>query len=235
MKSSLGGKGANLAEMTNMGIPVPAGFTISADVCKYYYENGRKYPTEMDVQVQENLKKMEEALGKKFGDEKDPLLVSVRSGAAVSMPGMMDTVLNLGLNEKTMAGLIAKSGNARFAWDAYRRFIQMFGNVVDGIEHEKFEAVIEEAKKAKGIKEDTAMSAENWQEVVAGYKEVYKVEKGRDFPSDPQEQLKKAIDAVFGSWNNDRAISYRKINKIDETAVYGTAVNVQAMVFWQYG
>ncbi len=235
MKFILGGKGANLAEMTNLGVPVPAGLTISAEVCQYYYSNGNKYPTELQTQIDEGLEKLEKITGKKFGDIENPLLVSVRSGAAVSMPGMMDTILNLGLNEKVVEGIANKTGNARFAWDSYRRFIQMYGNVAEGVEHEKFEHVIEEVKAKKGIKEDTAMSAEDWKEVVKGYKEIYKIEKGKDFPSDPKEQLQGAINAVFGSWNNPRAIIYRQLNKVDEKKIFGTAVNVQSMVFGNMG
>ena len=174
MKFILGGKGANLAEMTNLGIPVPAGFTISTEVCRYYYDNNKKYPVELKKQIDENLSRLEKLTGKSFGDAQNPLLVSVRSGAAASMPGMMDTILNLGLNEKVVAGMVKKTGNARFVWDSYRRFIQMYSNVVENIEHEKFEHVINEVKSKKGIKEDTQMTAEDWQEVVAGYKKVFK-------------------------------------------------------------
>ena len=235
MKFILGGKGANLAEMTNLGIPVPAGFTISTEVCGYYYNNGKKYPIELKTQMDQSLKKLEDLTGKKFGDVKNPLLVSVRSGAAASMPGMMDTILNLGLNEKVVAGMVEKTGNARFVWDSYRRFIQMYSNVVENIEHEKFEHVINEVKSKKGIKEDTQMKAEDWQEVVAGYKKVFKIEKNREFPEKPLDQLDGAIGAVFGSWNNPRAIYYRQLNKIDETKIFGTAVNVQSMVFGNMG
>ncbi|MGI5840744.1 MAG: pyruvate, phosphate dikinase [Patescibacteria group bacterium] len=235
MKFLLGGKGANLAEMTNLGVPVPPGMTISTEVCKYYYDNNRSYPEGLDKEIDEGLKKLEEATGKKFGDKNDPLLVSVRSGAALSMPGMMDTILNLGLTDETVKSVAERSGNSRFAWDSYRRFIQMFGNVVSGIEHEKFEHVIEEVKNKKGKKEDTQMTAEDWQEVVEAYKELYKIEKGVEFPQEPREQLQRAIDAVFGSWNNPRAITYRTINKIDDKKVFGTAVNVQSMVFGNMG
>lgn len=235
MKYILGGKGANLAEMTNLGIPVPAGITISTEVCQYYYNNGNKYPTELQSQIDEGLKELEKSTGKKFGDAQNPLLVSVRSGAAASMPGMMDTILNLGLNEEVVKGIVAKTGNDRFAWDSYRRFIQMYCNVVENMEHEKLEHVIDSVKAKKGIKEDTKMSAEDWQEVVKGYKEIYKIEKGHDFPTDAKEQLAGAINAVFGSWNNPRANIYRQLNKIDETKIFGTAVNVQAMVFGNMG
>ena len=235
MKYILGGKGANLAEMTNIGIPVPPGVTISTEVCQYYYSNGNKYPSELQSQIDEGLKELEKTTGKKFGDAKNPLLVSVRSGAAASMPGMMDTILNLGLNEEVVKGIVEKTGNARFAWDSYRRFIQMYCNVVESMEHEKLEAVIDSVKDKKGIKEDTKMSADDWKEVVKGYKEIYKIEKGRDFPTDAQEQLQGAINAVFGSWNNPRAIVYRTLNKIDETKIFGTAVNIQSMVFGNMG
>lgn len=235
MKFILGGKGANLAEMTNLGIPVPSGFTISTEVCRYYYSNGKKYPAELKAQVAEGLKKMELATGKKFGDIENPLLVSVRSGAAASMPGMMDTILNLGLNEKVVEGMVKKTGNARFVWDSYRRFVQMYSNVVGNLEHEKFEHVINKVKAERGIKEDTQMTAEDWQKVVKGYKEIYKIEKGKDFPEDPQDQLDGAIGAVFDSWNNSRAIIYRQLNKIDESKIFGTAVNVQSMVFGNMG
>ena len=235
MKFILGGKGANLAEMTNLGIPVPAGFTISTEVCRYYYDNNKKYPVELKKQIDENLSRLEKLTGKSFGDAQNPLLVSVRSGAAASMPGMMDTILNLGLNEKVVEGLVKKTGNARFVWDSYRRFIQMYSNVVENIEHEKFEHVINEVKSKKGIKEDTQMTAEDWQEVVTGYKKVFKIEKEREFPEKPEDQLYGSIGAVFGSWNNPRAIYYRQLNKIDETKIFGTAVNVQSMVFGNMG
>lgn len=235
MKYILGGKGANLAEMTNLGIPVPPGITISTEVCQYYYNNGKKYPTELQSQIDEGLAELEKSTGKKFGDVKNPLLVSVRSGAAASMPGMMDTILNLGLNEEVVEGIVAKTGNARFAWDSYRRFMQMYCNVVENLEHEKFEHVITSVKAKKGIKEDTDMTAEDWQEVVKGYKEIYKIEKGKDFPTDAKEQLMGSIGAVFGSWNNPRAIYYRQLNKIDEKKIFGTAVNVQSMVFGNMG
>ncbi|MDD4410230.1 MAG: pyruvate, phosphate dikinase [Candidatus Shapirobacteria bacterium] len=235
MKYILGGKGANLAEMTNLGIPVPAGFTISTEVCQYYYSNGKQYPAELKRDVEKEIARLEESTGKKFGDDENPLLVSVRSGAAASMPGMMDTILNLGLNEKVVEGMVRKTGNARFVWDSYRRFIQMYCNVVENMEHEKLEHVINTVKAEKGIKEDTAMTAEDWQKVVKGYKEIYKIEKGHDFPSDANVQLWGAIDAVFGSWNNPRAIIYRQLNKIDEKKIFGTAVNVQSMVFGNMG
>jgi pyruvate,orthophosphate dikinase len=233
MKNLLGGKGANLAEMTNLGIPVPPGFTISTDVCARYYENGRRYPRGLEREVEDNLHRLEELMGKRLGDAGDPLLVSVRSGAAVSMPGMMDTVLNLGMNDRSVRGLAAKSGNERFAWDAYRRFIQMFGNVVKHVEHEAFEDVLDEVKKRKGIEFDTDLDTGDLMEIVSRYKLVYRSHAKEDFPQDPAKQLWDAVDAVFGSWNNDRAIRYREINDIRK--LKGTAVNIQAMVFGNFG
>ncbi len=233
MKDILGGKGANLAEMTNLGIPVPPGFTISAEVCDYYYKHGKKYPEGLEKEVEENLKKLEKAMNKKFGDTENPLLVSVRSGAAISMPGMMDTVLNLGLNDESVKGLEKMSGNRRFAMDSYRRFIQMFGNVVMGIPHEKFEEILDQKKKEKGVKLDIELDADDLADVVERFKELYKKETGEEFPQDPKQQLWKAIDAVFGSWNNERAIKYREIHDIK--GLLGTAVNVQAMVFGNAG
>ncbi len=233
MKQLLGGKGANLAEMTNLGVPVPPGFTISTEVCEAYYENNRKYPVGLDEQLKANLGKLEKLMGKKLGDAKDPLLVSVRSGAAVSMPGMMDTILNLGLNDKAVVGLAEKTGNERFAWDAYRRFIQMFGNVAKGVPHDAFEDILESVKKAKKVEEDTDLDAEDLKKIVARYEKVYEKHLGQKFPQDPAKQLQAAIDAVFGSWNNPRAIKYRSLNDIRN--LKGTAVNVQSMVFGNFG
>ena len=233
MKMLLGGKGANLAEMTNLGLPVPPGITITTEVCKDYYKLGKQFPEGMWDEVLEGLRKIEKEMGKKFGDKENPLLVSVRSGAPVSMPGMMDTILNLGLNDETVEGLAKSTNNERFAWDSYRRFIQMFGNVVMGIPHEKFEEVLEEKKREVGAKQDVDLSAEDLKDVVKRYKELVKRETGREFPQDPYEQLKMAIKAVFDSWNNPRAIKYREINKIPED--YGTAVNIVAMVFGNMG
>ncbi|MDX9800694.1 MAG: pyruvate, phosphate dikinase [Spirochaetia bacterium] len=233
MKQLLGGKGANLAEMSNMGIPVPPGFTISTEVCKVYYENNKTYPEAVKKQVKENLEKLEKLQGKKLGDPSDPLLVSIRSGAAVSMPGMMDTVLNLGLNDKAVEQLAQKTGNPRFAWDAYRRFIQMYGDVAMGVPHHDFEEILESVKKEKGVENDTDLSADDLKKVVKLYKEAYKKHIKEDFPQDPMIQLWAAIDAVFGSWNNKRAIKYRAIHGI--TGLLGTAVNVQTMVFGNYG
>jgi len=233
MKDLLGGKGAGLAEMTNIGIPVPPGFTITTEVCKLYYENNKRYPEGLKEQVEENLRKVEQIMGAKFGDPENPLLVSVRSGAPISMPGMMDTILNLGLNDETVQGLIKKSNNPRFAYDAYRRFVQMFGNVVLGIPHSKFEELIDQKKEEKGVRFDTDLDAEDWKDLVGKFKKLIKDETGRDFPEDPQEQLWMAINAVFESWNNERAIIYRKIHNIPDDL--GTAVNVQTMVFGNMG
>jgi len=234
-KFLLGGKGANLAEMSLLGIPVPPGFTISTEVCKYFYDNNKKYPETLKKEVETNLEKLEKATGKKFGDIKNPLLVSVRSGAASSMPGMMDTILNLGLSENVVNSIADSMGNPRFAWDSYRRFIQMYGSVVENIEHEKFEHLIESIKDKKGIREDTDMTASDWEEVVKAYKKLFKIEKKREFPDDAKVQLWGAIGAVIGSWNNARAITYRRLNHIDEAKVFGTAVNIQSMVFGNLG
>ncbi len=233
MKDLLGGKGANLAEMANLGIPVPPGFTITTEVCTYFYKNNKKYPPELETQVLEALQKIEKLLNKKFGDKENPLLFSVRSGARVSMPGMMDTVLNLGLTDDTVQGLIKQSGNKRFAYDSYRRFIQMFGNVVMGIPGEKLEAPLEKMKEKKGVKLDTELTAEDLEKLVEILKEEFKKLTGKNFPQDPYEQLWAAIGAVFGSWNNPRAITYRKLNNIPDD--WGTAVNVQSMVFGNLG
>ncbi len=233
MKEILGGKGANLAEMTNLGIPVPPGFTISTAVCDMYYKQNRQYPKGLKEEVEQTLTKLENLMGRKFGDPKEPLLVSVRSGAAVSMPGMMDTVLNLGTNDDSVKGLEAMTGNRRFAWDAYRRFIQMFGNVVMGIDPEEFEHFLDAQKSKKGVKLDTELDADDLMKVVGAYKKMFKEKTGEGFPQDPRKQLWKSIDAVFGSWNNERAIKYRQINDI--RGLLGTAVNVQTMVFGNAG
>ena len=233
MKELLGGKGANLAEMTNLGIPVPPGFTISTEVCAAFYENERNYPAGLREEVAEHLERLETMMGKKLGDAGDPLLVSVRSGAAQSMPGMMDTVLNLGLNDAAVEGLAEQSGNPRFAKDAYRRFIQMYGDVVMGVEHEHFEHALAAAKNAKGVTEDTDLDADDLDGVIAAYKEIYASHTGGPFPQAPLDQLWGAIDAVFGSWNSTRAIRYRQIEGIK--GLLGTAVNVQSMVFGNFG
>jgi len=234
MKELLGGKGANLAEMVKIGISVPPGFTISADVCDYYYKHSKTYPESLKAEVEKNLKHLEETSEKKFGDPKNPLLVSVRSGAAVSMPGMMDTILNLGLNDETVSGLARMTSNERFAYDSYRRFIQMFGDVALGIDHGKFEKEIEAIKAKRGIKLDTEMNVSELKQLVENYKKLYKNE-GKSFPQDPKEQLWISIDAVFGSWMNKRAIDYRRINKIPEGSMLGTAVSVVTMVFGNMG
>ena len=233
MKELLGGKGANLAEMTNLGIPVPPGFTISTEVCAAFYENQRNYAEGLKEEVAEHLERLETMMGKTLGDASDPLLVSVRSGAAQSMPGMMDTVLNLGLNDAAVEGLAEQSGNPRFAKDAYRRFIQMYGDVVMEVPHGAFEHALEEAKQRKGVTEDTDLDAADLDTVIAAYKEIYAKHTGDSFPQVPLDQLWGAIDAVFGSWNNDRAIRYRQLNDIK--GLLGTAVNVQSMVFGNFG
>ncbi len=233
MKQLLGGKGANLAEMTLLGIPVPGGFTITTEACALYYEVGKKWPAGLEAEIDKHMKRLEEAMGAKFGDRENPLLVSVRSGAAVSMPGMMDTVLNLGLNSDVVQGLIVKTENERFAWDAYRRFIQMFGNVVMNISHEAFEHILESKKKQVGTKNDVDLSARDLKEIVRQYKKIYQEHTGEEFPNDAKTQLIKAIDAVFNSWNNPRAIKYRELNEI--RGLLGTAVNVQSMVYGNMG
>ena len=233
MKNLLGGKGANLAEMASLGLPVPPGFTMTAEVCTSYYENGEKYPDDLDPQTEAGLTHIEKLTGKKFGDSKNPLLVSVRSGARASMPGMMDTVLNLGLNDETVAGLAKLSGDRRFALDSYRRFITMYSDVVLGVHHHTFEDILENHKDNQGYMLDTEMQADDWAVVIEGFKEAVKRALGKDFPQDPREQLQGAIDAVFGSWMNERAIVYRRLNDIP--AAWGTALNVQAMVFGNMG
>ncbi|HRR34700.1 MAG TPA: pyruvate, phosphate dikinase, partial [Kiritimatiellia bacterium] len=234
MKALLGGKGANLADMAGLGLPVPPGFTITTEACAKYYEIGEKaLHALIRAEVLDALKRLEKATGKMFGKGPNPLLVSVRSGAAASMPGMMDTVLNLGLNPDTVEAMIARTGNPRFVWDSYRRFIQMFGNVVLGVEHHEFEHELEAVKRTKGYTLDTELMAEDLQEVVARYRKMVKAVKGCDFPTDAMEQLTLGISAVFGSWNNPRAIKYRELNDI--RGLLGTAVNVQAMVFGNSG
>jgi pyruvate,orthophosphate dikinase len=233
MKNLLGGKGANLAEMASLGLPVPPGFTITTEVCTYFYANAREYPAELKAEVTAGVEHIEKAVGLKFGHPENPLLVSVRSGARVSMPGMMDTVLNLGLNDETTEGLAKKSGDRRFAYDSYRRFIQMYGNVVLGVEHHNFEEALELHKQDRGVELDTDLTAEDWLKVIADYKSRIEEEIGKPFPQDPHEQLWGAIGAVFGSWDIPRAKTYRKLNNIPEE--WGTAVNVQAMVFGNMG
>ena len=233
MRNLLGGKGANLAEMARIGLPVPPGFTITTEVCTAFYDNDRQYPADLREQLRAALARVEASVGLEFGSLSNPLLVSVRSGARASMPGMMDTVLNLGLNDASVLGLAALSGDARFAWDSYRRFIQMYGGVVLGVEHHRFEEIIDHVKGEKYVTEDTALSAEDWQKVVGGYLEMVEREIGKPFPQDPEDQLWGAIGAVFGSWMNPRANTYRRLHDIP--ANWGTAVNVQAMVFGNMG
>ncbi|PKN12899.1 MAG: pyruvate, phosphate dikinase [Deltaproteobacteria bacterium HGW-Deltaproteobacteria-4] len=233
MKNLLGGKGANLAEMTAIGLPVPPGFTLSTEVCTAYYKNERNYPACLPEEVTANLRKVEALIGNRFGDPANPLLVSVRSGARASMPGMMDTILNLGLNDATVQGVIAKSGDARFAYDAYRRFVQMYSDVVLGVKKDIFEHQMDEAKAKRGVKLDTDLTADDLRELVATFKATVLQQTGKPFPDDPSEQLWGAIGAVFGSWMNQRAITYRRLNNIP--ADWGTAVSVQAMVFGNMG
>ena len=233
MKELLGGKGANLAEMTSIGLPVPAGFTITTEVCTEYYKNSRNYPEGLKEEVAQNLAAVEQLMGKKFGDPKNPLLVSVRSGARASMPGMMDTILNLGLNDTTVQGIIAQSGDERFAYDAYRRFVQMYADVVMGLPKDELEDLLERKKEAKGVHLDTELTAADWKELVAAYKKKIVEHLGVEFPEEPEQQLWGAISAVFGSWMNQRAITYRRLNGIP--ADWGTAVNVQSMVFGNMG
>ena len=233
MRNLLGGKGANLAEMASLGLPVPPGFTISTDVCTYYYQNGRTLPEGLDAQVESALGIIGDAVGAVFGDARNPLLVSVRSGARTSMPGMMDTILNLGLNDQTVEGLAARSGDARFAYDSYRRFIQMYSDVVLGVDNGVFEDILESHKNLNGFSTDTELAAEDWQEVIAAYKEAVERETGQPFPQDLHTQLWGAIGAVFGSWQNARAITYRRLHQIPDS--WGTAVTVQAMVFGNMG
>ena len=233
MRGLLGGKGANLAEMTRIGLPVPFGFTITTEACNKYYEDGRKITQEVVDAIYEKLADLEQVTGKTFGSTENPLLVSVRSGAVISMPGMMDTILNLGLNDDSVEGLAKRTGNRRFAMDSYRRFIQMFGDVVQEISKEKFDKIFDGQKEKRGVKFDVELTAEDLEEVIAGYKELVKAETGKEFPQDPREQLIEAVKAVFRSWMNDRAILYRKLNGISGSL--GTAVNVQSMVFGNMG
>ena len=233
MRELLGGKGANLAEMTNIGLPVPQGFTVSTEACTQYYEDGRKISDEIKAEIMENITKMEEICGKKFGDKENPLLVSVRSGARASMPGMMDTILNLGLNEEVVEAMATKSGNARWAWDCYRRFIQMYSDVVMEVGKKYFEQLIDEMKEAKGVTQDVELTADDLKELAGQFKAEYKSKIGADFPTDPTEQLMGAVEAVFRSWDNPRANVYRRDNDIPYS--WGTAVNVQMMAFGNMG
>ena len=233
MRELLGGKGANLAEMTLLGIPVPPGFTITTEMCTAYYALGKRWPEGLAEEVEANLRRLEEVMGARFGDPSNPLLVSVRSGARVSMPGMMDTILNLGLNDETVQGLIQRTGNPRFAWDSYRRFVHMYGDVVLGVPHEEFEALIDRMKEEKGATHDTELDAEDLKRLTQQYKDLVLRKTGKPFPDDPMEQLRGAINAVFESWNTPRAVRYRELNDIPND--WGTAVNVQAMVFGNMG
>ena len=233
MRELLGGKGANLAEMSSLGLPVPFGFTISTEACTAYYDDGKKINDDIMAQVKESLAKLEEQAGKKLGDENNPLLVSVRSGARASMPGMMDTILNLGINDKVVETIAEKTGNRRFAYDSYRRFIQMFSDVVMELSKKRFEEIIDEIKEAKGVKLDTELDVADMEELVRRFKAFYKENLNEDFPQDTNVQLERAIEAVFRSWNNPRAIFYRKENDIPSS--WGTAVNVQMMVFGNMG
>ncbi len=233
MRELLGGKGANLAEMTNLGLPVPQGFTITTEACTQYYEDGRKINDEIVAEIMENIEKMEEITGKKFGDLERPLLVSVRSGARASMPGMMDTILNLGLNEEVVEVMAKKSGNARWAYDCYRRFIQMYSDVVMEVGKKYFEELIDKMKEERGVTQDVELTADDLKELAEQFKAEYKAKIGQDFPTDPKEQLMGAVKAVFRSWDNPRANVYRRDNDIPYS--WGTAVNVQAMAFGNMG
>lgn len=233
MKDILGGKGANLSEMTSVGLSVPAGFTITTEACDLYYKEGKKLNEDIKLQISKKLIELQSDMGKVLGDASDPLLVSVRSGAAVSMPGMMDTVLNLGLNDETVEGLVLKTGNEKFAYDSYRRFIQMFGDVVMGVKHELFEGILHRVKSERGIETDDKLSVDDLKRIVQMYKELIQAKVGRLFPNDVHEQLDMAIEAVFDSWNNNRAITYRRLNSIH--GLIGTAVNIQSMVFGNMG
>jgi pyruvate,orthophosphate dikinase len=233
MRNLLGGKGANLAEMTSIGLPVPRGFTVTTEACTRYYEDGEVIADEIRNEIFDALAKTEAIIGKKFGDPDNPLLVSVRSGARASMPGMMDTILNLGLNDEVVEGLAKLTNNSRFAYDSYRRFIQMFSDVVMEVEKTKFDKIWEEAKELKGVQQDTELDEDDLKAIVKKYKELYKSEKGNDFPQEPKEQLMEAVKAVFRSWDNPRAIVYRRLNDIPGD--WGTAVNVQEMVYGNMG
>ncbi|MFT4542894.1 MAG: pyruvate,orthophosphate dikinase, partial [Planctomycetota bacterium] len=237
MKDLLGGKGANLAEMSNLGLPVPPGFTITTEVCDHFRRTKGGYPKEFEQELATAMSSLESSLGKRFGDVKDPLLVSVRSGARVSMPGMMDTILNLGLNEQTVIGLAEKSGNPRFAWDAYRRFVQMYGEVVMGVgegdERSPYTLMLDELKSERGVENDTLLSAKDLLELTRRFKALTKERSGEEFPEDPMHQLWGAIAAVFRSWNNERAVTYRQMHDFSDE--WGTAVSVVAMVFGNLG
>lgn len=233
MKKILGGKGANLAEMCRYGLPVPGGFTIATEVCNIFFQNGNKVPKDIQLEQHDALAKLEALMGKKLGDANDPLLLSVRSGAKFSMPGMMNTILNLGLNDVTTEGLAKKSGNARFAYDCYRRFIQMFGQVALGMDMEHFDHIFDEKKKKRKIKVDSDLSAEDLQSIIEDYKKLVRKDTKKEFPQDAHVQLDMSRDAVFNSWHNDKAVYYRKMERIPDDI--GTACTVQAMVFGNMG
>ncbi|HMF28408.1 MAG TPA: PEP/pyruvate-binding domain-containing protein, partial [Candidatus Cybelea sp.] len=233
MRNMLGGKGAGLAEMTSAGLPVPSGFTITTEACLRFYEAGGVFPAGLQEQIDVAMRELETRTGKGFGNVENPLLVSVRSGARVSMPGMMDTILNLGLNDETVESLARLTANERFAWDAYRRFVMMYANVVLGIDKEHFEARIEAAKKSLGVTTDAEIDADSWKRLVASFKAIVRERTGKDFPQNVHDQLKGAIEAVFDSWHSKRAIDYRRFNKIPDD--WGTAVNIMEMVFGNMG
>ena len=233
MRNLLGGKGANLAEMTNLGLPIPQGFTVTTEACTDYYASGKQITEEIKTQIFEALAVLEKEQGKAFGDTEDPLLVSVRSGARASMPGMMDTILNLGLNDVAVEGFAKKTGNPRFAYDSYRRFIQMYSDVVMEIPKSHFERILDEEKESRGAKFDTDLTADDLKDIIVKFKSIYKDSQGEEFPQDPKDQLMGAVKAVFRSWDNPRAIVYRRMNDIPGD--WGTAVNVQAMVFGNMG
>ena len=232
-RALLGGKGVGLAEMTMLGVPVPAGFTISTDASRAYFSGGKQLPAGLDAEIDEHVRNLERGSGKRFGDPSDPLLVSVRSGAAVSMPGMMDTILNLGLNDEAAAGLAVRTGNARFAYDSYRRLIQMYGEVVEGVQSHRFVDALAGLKRKRGAALDVDLTADDLRELVATFKAIYTEEVGRPFATDAREQLRRAINAVFDSWDTPRAQVYRRVHEIPDTI--GTAVNVVQMVFGNKG
>src|SRR3989338_9136533 len=233
-KKLLGGKGAGLCEMTKLKLPVPPGFTITTEVCKMYYTNNKKLPKTLIPEVKKNIAKIEKRTGKKWNSKENPLLVSVRSGAAISMPGMMDTILNLGLNDETVEGLAKKSSNPRFAWDSYRRFVQLFGKVVFGVEDKKFDEILEDAKRNQAVQADSALNEKSLKIVVSEYKKICEKHTGVKFPSDPSEQLELAIKAVFGSWMGERAIVYREKNRITKDIADGTAMSFVMLFFSLY-
>ena len=233
MRDLLGGKGAGLAEMTRIGLPVPAGFTITTETCDYFYKHGRSYPKSLRSEVVKSVAHLEKLTGKKLGGARDPLLVSVRSGSARSMPGMMETILNLGLNSESVEGLARATNNDRFAWDAYRRFVQMYSSVVIGLPKEELETKLRGVKRRLGVKDDTQVGADGWRKLVGEYKAYFKEKTGKDFPEDPIEQLWGAIGAVFGSWMGEKAVTYRRVEKIK--GLLGTAVSVVQMVFGNTG